>query len=213
MAKIADIQLTPTPGGPATPTPTPESYWYQRWTSWSSPEWSFYKDCSAPPLACGPGDCENDPLDPKLATPDGSQCYETPVPGGCGANPIVIDQRERYSCPQENQLMGALVVANICCPNPPCPYEASMQGQCLVVADAYDCRNNLVASFCMDNHGPYYPGWYEVDTECVFDRWTAPCKWVIRKNGTSYELKCNGSSIRYYCCEPDCHRAYVEGPQ
>jgi hypothetical protein len=221
VAKLADVQPTPTPGGPPTPIPTPATYWHQRWISWKNGPWTKSKDCSTPQLTCNAvgGPC----VLPAFLVPVTGPCatatalpLATPTPGGpptatpapaCGSDSIDVAVVAGFNCPDRDQLIGAIVDANICCDLPWCPDE---DGTCGMKLEAYDCRGNKLGEWCMN----YYPAppRHELITGCVFDRWTLPCRWMIRRNGSAYKLLCYGSTVRYYCCvnplATPCARAY-----
>lgn len=172
--------------------------WWQRWEVKTPPPTIVPNPaCMTGLLTCSvAGNCSVSipPLPPLPAcVPVGQTCG--------GMNRIEVPTPQRFTCPAENGVFDAVVRVRVCC-------DAGMISQCYsqycpIVANAYDCKGNLIDSICL--YPSTEPDVYRGQSGCRFDRWSAPCKWVIYNWNSNLKL-CNGS-VDYVCCT-NCSRSY-----
>jgi len=173
--------------------------WWMRWGVWTPREARVTrtKDCSALPKACViTGECVPPTAWVKVADctaySPGNECRDT----------LNINTEARHGCAEVDALLSVRFSVPRC--GPVC---IDADASCPVVAQGYLCTGGApVISICL-TWNPITQR-YEGQSQCLFDKWNAPCFWVISTPGTPCKIGCTSQDLIQYGCCTDCAANY-----
>jgi hypothetical protein len=172
----------------------PDIYdWLDGWQFGASQTWFEDKpECTQPLYCVVQGQCT---FGTSLGTVANNPIYTPPY--HCGTLWSLEVWPGQPVCPNPNSLINARLTVEICYRGPGYCNLAS----CDIMATAYDCSGNPIWSGCVNffysGNGPVFVR----DTECIFDRFTLPCRWSIWVQSPDPCWELRAATVEYMCCD------------